>query len=322
MCLANDSLYRMQIKSEPLHQMKSDVADESSLCPMNNKDDPIAEYSTRHSSRRSSSSSSFSLCCDNVTNDDSGDKTNETSAHPKSPPTSATTDKSAIQPSSSFHCDLCGRVYFRKYSIEAHLRKHCGLMPYSCAECDATFARFDALRGHRLRKHSVGEDAQYACDYAGCTKRYVHAQFLREHVRRKHLSAGVSRTKRPGLVCETCGLSYPSPSKLAEHRYQHQDPATWPHACDLCPKRYIAKGTLQTHRKRHFNVRNFACSQCEARCFSRAELEQHVAYHNTERTEECQRCAKKYTTRSESGFITRSLVQMMIGFLYFVVQPD
>lgn len=220
-------------------------------------------------------------------------------SHANCSATSATRSHSKAAASKSFQCDLCPQTFYKKIHIEGHLRKHRGLAPYACNDCEASFALLRTLRSHRVRHHSDSQVPQFACDRPDCIKSYATSQMLRDHVRRVHL--GHRPAKRTGCVCETCGLSYPFASKLAEHMYSHQDPATWPHVCDLCEKRCTTKGALQAHRMRiHLNIRNFPCTQCEKRWFTNAELLHHMASHNEEPTEQCQHCAKKYTSKGKT----------------------
>ncbi|XP_052746075.1 zinc finger protein 250 isoform X4 [Bicyclus anynana] len=50
-------------------------------------------------------------------------------------------------------CDVCGKAYATKKSLEGHLRTHSGERPYRCAACPAAFGYHAALYNHNKLVH-------------------------------------------------------------------------------------------------------------------------------------------------------------------------
>lgn len=221
-----------------------------------------------------------------------------------------------------FECDLCGQAFFKKHRIEAHLRKHLGLKPFRCDDCGVSFRKFCSLRSHQRRQHPTDGSVptrfgpkKFACTAPGCQRAYTERSSLNLHFQKKHSdSPPISR-----LVCEACGQVCPSNSALQEHMWRHRDPAEYPHACELCPKRFINKYAFQTHLNRHRNIRNFQCTMCDARAYTKAELGIHMAYHNKLPTVVCDRCPdKRFTTKSEYGRCGWGLNHRLCCFFLFL----
>lgn len=200
-----------------------------------------------------------------------------------------------------YECDMCGQTFFKKHRIEAHLRNKFGLKPFRCTDCGVSFRKFCSLRAHQRRQHPSDGTAptrfapkKYACTVSGCQRAYTERSSLSLHCQRKHSDA--PPTAR--LVCDACGQVCPSNSAFQEHMWRHRDPAEYPYACELCPKRFINKYAFQTHQNRHRNIRNFQCTLCDARTYTKAELDIHTAYHNKAPTVVCEQCPdKRFTTK-------------------------
>ncbi|XP_063545315.1 zinc finger Y-chromosomal protein 2-like isoform X2 [Cydia strobilella] len=56
-------------------------------------------------------------------------------------------------PRATHVCDLCGKTFKVKKSLEEHLLTHYGLRPFGCASCPATFSYRAALYTHTRLKH-------------------------------------------------------------------------------------------------------------------------------------------------------------------------
>ncbi|XP_031568013.1 zinc finger protein 367-like [Actinia tenebrosa] len=75
---------------------------------------------------------------------------------------------------SSIRCDVCGRVFPREKSLQAHKRTHSGERPYVCdfPNCGKSFVQSGQLKTHQ-RLHT-GEKP-FLCSAEGCTTRFTHA---------------------------------------------------------------------------------------------------------------------------------------------------
>lgn len=75
---------------------------------------------------------------------------------------------------SSIRCNVCGRVFPREKSLQAHKRTHSGERPYVCdfPNCGKAFVQSGQLKTHQ-RLHT-GEKP-FQCTVIDCTTRFTHA---------------------------------------------------------------------------------------------------------------------------------------------------
>jgi len=65
------------------------------------------------------------------------------------------------------------------------------------------------------------------------------------------------------------------------------------HVCTVCDKRFVQKGSLNEHRKRHSGEHVYLCSECEKRFSSRTQLMQHMNIHTDKyKCTECGQCCQ------------------------------
>ncbi|XP_028403537.1 zinc finger protein 367-like [Dendronephthya gigantea] len=78
------------------------------------------------------------------------------------------------QSCSPIRCDICGRVFPREKSLQAHKRTHSGDRPYTCdfPNCDKAFVQSGQLKTHQ-RLHT-GEKP-FICTVESCDSRFTHA---------------------------------------------------------------------------------------------------------------------------------------------------
>ncbi|XP_071989708.1 uncharacterized protein [Engystomops pustulosus] len=234
-------------------------------------------------------------------------------------------------------CAECGKVFYNKRTLKAHLRSHLGERSYICNVCGKCFRRHTALLIHE-RIHT-GE-RPYNC--LQCGKSFVQQQHLTTHQR--------THTGEKPYPCNICGNSYRWRSELLKHQKVHeeeQNPVGGPDggqkestgrkqrhkrevlgaalctlergkalgkrarlllrqraqkaeralSCPDCNKTFQNKRTLRTHQRVHTDERSYICNVCGKSFRRHTSLLIHERIHTGERPYQCAQCGKSFVQR-------------------------
>ncbi|KAM8976010.1 uncharacterized protein RCH25_024617 [Pelodytes ibericus] len=232
-------------------------------------------------------------------------------------------------------CAECGKIFFNKRTLKAHLRAHLGERSYICNVCGKCFRRHTALLIHE-RIHT-GE-RPYKC--AQCGKSFVQQQHLTTHKR--------THTGEKPFPCDLCGNSYRWRSELAKHQRVHEEEnsangsedgqkdtsgkkrrfkrgektplgalergkalgkrarlllrqraqkSERTHSCPECGKTFMNKRTLRTHQRVHTDERSYICNVCGKSFRRHTSLLIHERIHTGERPYQCAQCGKSFVQR-------------------------
>jgi hypothetical protein len=85
-----------------------------------------------------------------------------------------------------FTCVQCDMTFARKDKLKQHEAKHINHPLYECKQCGKGFYRKEHLKDHEISKHS--KQYPFSCEH--CAKGFVHAKDLHRHIRVRHLNSG------------------------------------------------------------------------------------------------------------------------------------
>ena len=171
----------------------------------------------------------------------------------------------------TYFCNLCGKSFVKKNSLEYHILKHAEtagaelLRPHVCHFCGHSFYRESDLRKHLKAKHGppsfqcsicstkhatskrkmtcfrrcAGQGPSHVCQI--CGKQFMHKDTLKLH---HHIHTGEKQFK-----CDICGARFRFPNVLRVHQYRHGK--LKPHTCDICGKGYKYKKEIDLHKLKH-----------------------------------------------------------------------
>ncbi|XP_058824829.1 zinc finger protein 665-like [Topomyia yanbarensis] len=164
-----------------------------------------------------------------------------------------------------FYCDVCGKEFFQKQSLQRHIPTHTGERPFACEICGKVFLRRDYLTSHKLIHSS---ERPYKCEV--CGKAFSLKQRLQQH-------ATIHSGERPHK-CEICGKAFVQQGNLTTHKLIHN--LLRPHKCEECGKEFLHKHHLQQHVTIHTGERPYKCSICGKAFTHQGYLNSHKHIHS------------------------------------------
>ncbi|XP_068122577.1 zinc finger protein 585A-like isoform X2 [Hyperolius riggenbachi] len=266
------------------------------------------------------------------------EKTGDSAERPRSvqPRRCATRKRTRSSKAEKAHaCAECGKIFYNKRTLKAHLRGHLGERSYICNVCGKCFRRHTALLIHE-RIHT-GE-RPYKC--LQCGKSFIQQQHLTTHQK--------THTGDKPFPCDVCGNSYRWRSELTKHQAVHQEQTTSgasedgrkessgmklrvkrdatgalgtlergkalgkrarlllrqraqkaerSHSCPDCGKNFLNKRTLRTHQRVHTVERSYICNVCGKSFRRHTSLLIHERIHTGERPYQCAQCGKSFIQR-------------------------
>ncbi|XP_019624805.1 PREDICTED: zinc finger protein 497-like [Branchiostoma belcheri] len=144
-----------------------------------------------------------------------------------------------------FICKHCGLECRGAPSLRLHEAEHNEEKQFQCEVCGKGFALEENLKRH-LTEHadipSVRDTLNYKCSL--CRFVTTSKQNLKHHELR--------HKGERSFLCDFCGQSFLTGTKLKRHKYIHMSELERPHHCQLCGKGFIQKNHLKIHmQKRH-----------------------------------------------------------------------
>ncbi|ELW70892.1 zinc finger protein 648 [Tupaia chinensis] len=181
-------------------------------------------------------------------------------------------------------CELCGKAYSHRGTLQQHRRLHTGERPYRCPFCDKAYTWSSDHRKH-IRTHT-GEKP-YPCP--DCGKAFVRSSDLRKHQRNMH------NNDKP-FPCAECGLTFNKPLSLLRHQRTHL--GARPFRCPACDREFAVASRMVEHQRVHSGERPYPCPTCGKRFSKSSNLSEHQTLHTGQRPFKCADCGVAFAQPS------------------------
>lgn len=206
----------------------------------------------------------------------------------------------------------------KKFTLKGNMRRHEALhgrqTDFSCVKCAKIFSNLKLLEKHGKIMHGK----RHKCEHDKCVMDFYDLTSLFRH-QKTHLARlkcyfcpKLSKThqerdnhlrihimERP-YSCQilNCGYTSGQSSNLRNHEKTHCK-ARARFQCDLCPKEFLTKGSLNKHNNRvHLKLKPFPCTFCGRGFYNRDGLKVHISgFHLQERPYKCGACGAEFTMK-------------------------
>ncbi|XP_016950250.1 zinc finger protein weckle [Drosophila biarmipes] len=156
----------------------------------------------------------------------------------------------------------------------------------------------DVSSEHLIEDEEEGipeEPTIYKCSI--CNKPYKKPKAYMRHMEEVHNTVPKDL---PQLLCNQCGLCFPSATQLASHYRTHLPPAVKSdNSCPHCEKRFTTPGTLKRHIEGvHKQIKPYVCDICGKSFNYVTGLKDHKLVHTEECPFECPVCLRRFKNKA------------------------
>uniref|UniRef100_A0A1Q3F647 C2H2-type domain-containing protein n=1 Tax=Culex tarsalis TaxID=7177 RepID=A0A1Q3F647_CULTA len=229
-------------------------------------------------------------------------------------------------------CNICGKTFTARSSLERHMLLHNNEKPFACSQCDRTYRRNLDLKHHielvheGKNPHFCAECAQSFHSYQSL---YLHKKFTHgknaqdpekakaEMRQQRNLSCALCKTvnttmdeltnhietahpneEYPYVKCthEGCPKTFLTTHQRAHHKEIHTDK----YKCEICGQRNASIQRLQIHiENKHTEVRKYDCTLCIKTYKTATALRTHMREHSEGKRFECEFCSKTFSRKDQ-----------------------
>lgn len=182
----------------------------------------------------------------------------------------------------TYECDICGRIFHMRFSIERHLKEHLSKKLH-CPICDR---KFYAVK--YLKRHAMVHTGEKPFECSVCGKGFADKMCVKVHMR--------THTGERPFICPICGKTFISLPKLTLHDVTVHLKAR-NYACKTCDKRFFTNAALRIHtRSQHTSERPYVCPICNMTFATNGGLWKHSLTHKEKKQHKCKICDKTFTS--------------------------
>ena len=176
--------------------------------------------------------------------------------------------------------------------------------PCPHSDCIKYFTRPSRLQTHLLTHTG---DRPYKCLEDGCMKSYSRAAHLKRHTIKIHSSTDPDTSNAilcsvgsdaKTIRCNLCPKLFSNKYSLQKHLKVHQDSLRY--TCTECNQSFTKHNLLKSHKLEHKSgiekEAPVSCSKCEKKFVYGSQLQTHVIRHHENRKEyKCEKCEEIFT---------------------------
>lgn len=165
-------------------------------------------------------------------------------------------------------CEICGKTYSSKKTIQKHMRTHdsSSSSRYKCDTCGIIYTTALGFRCHLVRHAKSEPDMK--CDK--CGKLFYTRVEVRNHINSVHMPQT--------HTCEICGKNFTKPSQLKEHVKVKHEKIDLQVPCSICGKTYATKSRMMNHILMLHN--DVQCTECGQTFSNKSKLRLHrLTFH-------------------------------------------
>ena len=197
-------------------------------------------------------------------------------------------------------CDVCGKVYSSKFSLERHVRCHTGDRPYACDVCDFTTSYGEHMQRHMMCVHLIVHSDEPKEKYVPKHKRPAEEEEEDEEDSPAKKKRKIARKR---FECAACGMKATHKSDLVEHiKEKHpkahivsldnndgskvhlvvsasrkkKESTKFTATCSYCSRVFHDNWKYMVHLRSHTGVKPFSCSECDFHATTKMTVRDHI----------------------------------------------
>ncbi|KAF7282865.1 uncharacterized protein LOC143203804 [Rhynchophorus ferrugineus] len=214
------------------------------------------------------------------------------------------TDDFTDLPSNFYSCDMCGKSFDNRTTLESHCQNHLlkyRFMPELDIENNKKLDDSHLISSNEDNSKSNDAEVDVTRTDEGPTFDSVkswpnddsnsldvaYVPELTESIQPK--------AKKGAKVCKECGKSYSTNYKLAQHMKKHTGER--PYKCKSCEKAFRSKIGLAQHEAKHTGQYDFSCPTCGKGFQCKSYLMVHQRVHSDVKPYPCTTCGQNFKTK-------------------------